>query len=85
MKLIINLQMITLKEGQDAQWKLMKTNIIQCNLNHSWNARDVLFQYIKEESIAICTIAVPVNIPDSLAWFGSEDRRSAIYINVEIL
>lgn len=61
----------------------MKARLLQCNLNHSWGAQDVMMQYVLEENIAVCMVSEPISIPVSPAWFESGNRRAAIYVNPE--
>lgn len=54
--------------------------VIQCNLNNSWGARDIMLQLVAEENIDICIISEPGRVvSDSPLWFSSLDGRAAIY------
>lgn len=55
--------------------------LLQCNLNHSWGAHDILSQHMLEMEIGICTIAEPVQIPKSASWAGSKNGKAAIRWN----
>lgn len=52
--------------------------ILQCNLNHCWQAQDLLTQYIKENRVDLCLVSEPVTIPSSSCWLGSLDRTAAV-------
>lgn len=51
---------------------------LQCNINHCWQAQDLLIQYIKENSIDFCLVSEPVTIPSSPCWLGSLDKTAAV-------
>lgn len=55
--------------------------ILQCNINNSKGALDLLTQHVIELGIGVCAVSEPAFIPDSGQWFGSKDRRSAILWN----
>lgn len=53
--------------------------IVQCNLNHCWNALDVLKQYTLENDIGLCAISEPPpRIADTGKWFSSTNGSAAI-------
>ncbi|XP_046743142.1 uncharacterized protein LOC124409516 [Diprion similis] len=54
------------------------TRFLQCNLNHSQRAQDLLSQYVVEAGVDVCLISEPHGIPDSPHWLSSEDKRAAI-------
>lgn len=57
----------------------MNINVIQCNLNHCWNALDVLKQFTLEKDIDICVISEhPPGISDTSNWFSSTNGLAAI-------
>lgn len=51
--------------------------MLQCNLNRSREAQDLMIQRMREESIDLCFISEPATIPDSRFWFGSLDGLAA--------
>lgn len=51
---------------------------LQCNLNTSKGAQDLLAQQLLEQQIDICAISEPNYVPISQHWYGSLDERSAI-------
>lgn len=54
--------------------------VLQCNLNNSRAARDIMSQFISEEKIDMCIISEPGRIlSDSPLWFLSLDGKAAIY------
>ncbi|GAB1867751.1 Reverse transcriptase [Camponotus japonicus] len=59
--------------------------IVQCNLNRSRPALNLLMQYITEEDVAICVIAEPPAIirPNN-QWAFSSDNLACIYYRPEI-
>lgn len=52
---------------------------LQCNLNTSKGAQDLLAQQLLELQIDICAVSEPNYIPVSQQCYGSLDGRSAIY------
>lgn len=56
----------------------MKLKIIQSNLNHCWQAYDLLQQFMAEHSIDIGFLSEPVMIHPSSRWLVSLDGRAAI-------
>lgn len=63
---------------------LFHHKLIQCNLNHCWNAHNLLQQYMREHDIAIAIIAEPVSISER-NWAGSSDKKAAIHWRPESL
>lgn len=56
--------------------------ILQCNLNHSWDALDMLKQHLLEYKIDICAISEPPpRIVSSADWHTSLDERAAIHFS----
>lgn len=55
----------------------MAIKILQCNLNHCWQAHDLLKQYMTENSIDVGFISEPITIP-SARWLGSRDGRATL-------
>lgn len=54
-------------------------NIVQCNLNHSWGALDVLRHYSLKNNIGLCAISEPPpGVADTAKWFGSTNGSAAI-------
>lgn len=57
----------------------MIIRLLQCNLNDSWAAQDILRQEIVDRRIGICAIAEPRTVPENdMLWFASGDGKSAI-------
>lgn len=52
--------------------------IVQCNLNHSWGAHNLLQQNIQEQNYLIAIVSEPVCIPEK-DWYSSLDGNSAIH------
>lgn len=65
-------------------WKSMPS-LIQCNLNRSWGAQDLLAQYVREEEIGICAISEPRRVPDSKKWCKSLNGLAAVMWEPRIL
>lgn len=57
----------------------MGFRILQCNLNKSRRAQDVLGQFILEQTTDVCAVSEPWRILNG--WFGSEDGLAAICCN----
>lgn len=67
-------------------WTLMKPwnyKILQCNINHCWDAHHLLQQYMVEQDVAIAIIAEPVHISED--WICSTDEKAAICWKPKIL
>lgn len=56
----------------------MNFKVLQCNVNHSWAAQDLIEQSMIEVGAGVCVIAEPIRIPSSGHWVGSGDGRAAI-------
>lgn len=52
--------------------------LLQCNLNDSRGAQDLMSQQLIELNIGICAVSEPAYIPESQFWCSSWDKRSAI-------
>jgi len=52
--------------------------LVQCNLNHSWGAHNLLQQNIQEQDFSIAIVSEPVCIPKN-DWYSSLDKNSAIH------
>lgn len=52
--------------------------LLQDNINHSWYAQDMMKQYMVDCNVDICLVSEPIHIPDSVFWFSSLDKRSAL-------
>src|SRR5580765_7428911 len=63
----------------------MAFKILQCNVNHSWAAQDLMEQNMIEVGAGIGIVAEPIVIPSTSYWFGSGDGRAAIRWIPEIL
>lgn len=64
---------------------LMTVKVIQCNLNRSRPALDLLMQYVLEEDIAICIVSeLPKLRCPSTQWAISEDGLTGVYHRPEI-
>lgn len=59
----------------------MSFGVLQCNINHSWSAQDMLEQNMIDLKIGLCVISEPIRIPNTVFWFG----KAAINWNPEIL
>lgn len=53
--------------------------IIQCNLNNSRGAFDLLRQQVVEMGITLCVISEPARIPTIANWYESLDGHSAVF------
>lgn len=63
--------------------RIMVLSIIQCNLNHSWNALDLLKQYLIELRTDVCAISEPPpRTNTSAGWYTSLNGSAAIFISV---
>lgn len=60
-------------------------SLIQCNLNRSWGAQDLLAQFVREEEIGICAISEPRRVPDSKKWCKSLNGLAAVMWEPRIL
>lgn len=58
--------------------------VLQCNINHSWGAQDLLVHSVFERQVSVCVVSEPVHIPQSTSWFGSTNKNVGIYINENI-
>lgn len=57
----------------------MEVKTLQCNLNRSWGAYDLLKQYVSEENIGLVIISEPPRgIGMSNTWLASDDGLAAI-------
>lgn len=52
--------------------------LLQCNLNRSWGAYNLLTQIIKEKGIGACAVSEPQRAPDSDKWCKSNNGLAAI-------
>lgn len=55
-----------------------RIRIIQCNLNRSWRAQDLLEHHVRELSADLCIVSEPARAPASPLWHVSSDGLSAI-------
>lgn len=53
--------------------------LIQCNLNRSARAYDLLTQTMMEKDIGIAVISKQFFVPTNSFWFGSNDGLAAIF------
>lgn len=61
----------------------METKILQCNLNRSRSAQNILSQHMNEFGVGWCAVSEPAGL--SGAWFKSRDGLAAIYPNRKFL
>lgn len=59
--------------------------LLQCNLNRSWRAYDLLTQVVKEERIGVCAVSEPQRAQNSVKWCRSNNGLAAIYWEPKIL
>lgn len=63
--------------------RIMVQNVIQCNLNHSWNALDLFKQHLIELHTDICVVSEPPpRMNASADWYTSLNGSAAIFISV---
>ncbi|XP_020297386.1 uncharacterized protein LOC109861943 [Pseudomyrmex gracilis] len=53
--------------------------LLQCNVNHSRGAQDLMIQSLAELGGVIAVAAEPYNVPDHPSWLGAEDGSVALY------
>src|SRR5580765_385998 len=63
----------------------MTINVIQCNLNRSRRAQDLLMQQVLEMRVGLCAISEPSYIPKTSGWMYSDNSLAAIYWNGDVL
>lgn len=59
--------------------------LLQCNLNRSGGAQDLLTQHMMEAGIGICAISEPGRIPYSIQWVDSRNGLAAVCWNTSVL
>ncbi|XP_076482250.1 uncharacterized protein LOC143303927 [Bombus vancouverensis nearcticus] len=52
--------------------------ILQTNLGRSWRAQDLVYQAIRESTIALAVVAEPYRVLDALEWAGDTDQIVAV-------
>ncbi|XP_063634807.1 uncharacterized protein LOC134805430 [Cydia splendana] len=55
-------------------------DILQCNVNHSARAQDLLMQFTAEWGISIAVVAEPYFVPPQSNWVGATDGRVAMMV-----
>lgn len=58
---------------------------LQYNINNSKGAQDLLTHHMLELGVGLCAVSEPAFIPDTIQWFGSRDKRSAILWNPDFM
>lgn len=57
---------------------MMQFSIVQCNINHSWGAHNLLQHHMQEYDCLFALVSEPVCVSTD-AWCASIDRRSAVH------
>lgn len=63
----------------------MAIKFLQCNVNRSQQAQDLLLGYARETGVDLCIIAEPARRPDSIDWIASRNGLAAIFcLNLDL-